>query len=231
MNLSIPKVKRNVCQFPVWFTSHLRHLIKCLRTLQHKYSKHPIPNNFQKLLRAQCSFQDASKVEYECSLVHNLTTNHDSGVYCYIKQLAKSYALPSELNLDSEVTNTDYSKAELFNKYFFSVFTKCNSLQFELDECIPPENPLYVIDFTESDVYYALTNLNMNKSTGIDTISSCTLKHFSSVFVAPLFNLFTTSLNTGIIPTEWKTHMIIAMFKANDKTSVKNYRPMYISTM
>ena len=36
MNHFIPKVKSRVRQFPVWFTPHLRHLIKCLRTLQHE---------------------------------------------------------------------------------------------------------------------------------------------------------------------------------------------------
>ena len=70
---------------------------------------------------------------------------------------------------------------------------------------------------------YSLRCRGSNKATGIDTISSCVLKHCSSALVAPLFYLFTTSLNTSIIPTEWKTHLVIPSFKANDKTSVKNY--------
>ena len=53
MTLFIPKVKIRVRQFPVWFTPHLRHLIKCLWTLQRKYSKQPTTNNFQKLVRAK----------------------------------------------------------------------------------------------------------------------------------------------------------------------------------
>ena len=74
MNLFIPKVKLRCRQFPVWFTPHLRHLIKCLRTLQRKYIKHPTSNNFQKLVNAQHSFQDASKIaksNYEQSLIYN----------------------------------------------------------------------------------------------------------------------------------------------------------------
>ena len=61
MNLFISKMKIRVRQYPVWFTSHLHHLIKCLRTLHRKYTKQPTTNNFEKLVRAQCSFQDVSK--------------------------------------------------------------------------------------------------------------------------------------------------------------------------
>ena len=51
MDLCIPKVKLRVCQFPLWFMPQLRHLIKCLRTLQCKYTKHSTLNNFQKLVK------------------------------------------------------------------------------------------------------------------------------------------------------------------------------------
>ena len=182
----------SVRQFPVWFTSHLRHLTKCLRTLQRKYSKHPTPNNFQKLIMAQRSFQDASKAakcEYEHSLVHNFTTNHDSAIYRYIKQLTKSYTLPSELHFDLQVANTDYGKAELFNQYFFSVFTDCNLHQSNFNEPVLPEDSLNEIHFTESDVFHALINLNSNKATGIDTISPCVLRNCACALVAPLFHL------------------------------------------
>jgi len=79
MNFFIPKVKQIVCQFPMWFTSHLRHLIKCLQTLQRKYAKHPTPNNFQKLIKAQWDASKVAKCEYE------RTTNQDSRIYRYIK--------------------------------------------------------------------------------------------------------------------------------------------------
>ena len=67
-------------------------------------------------------------------------------------------------------------KTLMYTVYFFSVFTKCHSQQFNFNESILPENSLNEIDFTESDVFHALTNLNSNKATGIDTISPCVLK-------------------------------------------------------
>jgi len=68
-----------------------------------------------------------------------------------------------------------------------------------INECILPENSQYVIFITEPDDYYALTNLNTNKAT---LLLHVFLKHCSSALVATMFYLFTTSLNTSIIPTE-----------------------------
>ena len=38
--------------------------------------------------------------------------------------------------------------------------------------------------------------------------------------------MFQSSLNSGAIPSQWKLHKIISIFKSGNKTSVKNYRPI-----
>ena len=38
--------------------------------------------------------------------------------------------------------------------------------------------------------------------------------------------MFTISLRYGIVPTGWKVHKIVPVFKAGDPSSVKNYRPI-----
>ena len=77
-------------------------------------------------------------------------------------------------------------------------------------------------------MFNALVSFNPHKATGIYYIAPIILKNCatSSSLVAPLFHLFTTSLNTSVIPTEWKAHKIIPIYKTGDKTSVKNYRPI-----
>ena len=112
MNLFIPKVKIRTRQFPVWFTSHLRHLTKCLRTLQRKFTKQPSSNNFQKLVKAQCTFQDASKAaksEYERNLIQGFTASRDPRIYRYIKQFTKFHTLPPQLHLQLTLTTIKLS--------------------------------------------------------------------------------------------------------------------------
>ena len=130
------------------------------------------------------------------------------------------------MHFNSNVANTDHYKAELFNQYFFSVFTRSTSLEPNPNDLSIPANSLDAINLTESDVFNALVNLNPHKATGIDYIAPSILKNCATSLVAPLFHLFTTSLNTSVIPTEWKTHKITPIYKTGDKTSVKNYRPI-----
>jgi len=77
---------------------------------------------FKNLLELSTLSRMQVKLPSVSSLVHNFTTNHDSAIYHYIKQLTKSYTLPPKLHFDSKVVNTDYSKAELFNQYTFSPY-------------------------------------------------------------------------------------------------------------
>ena len=72
----------------------------------------------------------------------------------------------------------------------------------------------------------ALNNLNPNKARGIDNIAPVILKNCAFTLALPIHHLFTTSLRSGNIPSEWKTHKIIPVFKSGDKTSVANYRPI-----
>ena len=63
-------------------------------------------------------------------------------IYQYIKEFKKSCALPPQLHLENNVANTDNEKAELFNQYFFSVFTKSNFQVPNLDGLNPSPNSL-----------------------------------------------------------------------------------------
>ena len=38
--------------------------------------------------------------------------------------------------------------------------------------------------------------------------------------------MFNLSLSTGVIPQEWKVHLVVPVHKSSDRSSVKNYRPI-----
>ena len=76
------------------------------------------------------------------------------------------------------------------------------------------------------EVYDALSSLDPNKASGIDDIPPRVLRLCADALYRPLYNLFTISLRYGIVPTGWKVHKIVPVFKAGDPSSVKNYRPI-----
>ena len=109
----------------------------------------------------------------------------------YINTLStKSHILPPQLHLDANVVNIDYEKAELFNQYFFSVFTKRAFQMSNLDEPNPPTNSLDAIHLTESDVFNAIANLNPHKAAEIDHNAHSVLKYCACTLTLPLHHLF-----------------------------------------
>ena len=77
-------------------------------------------------------------------------------------------------------------------------------------------------------MHSALNQLDPSKTTSIDTISPKALKHCTcaSSLTRPLCHLFNLSLSTGVIPQEWKVHLVVPVYKSSDQSSVKNYRPI-----
>ena len=65
-----------------------------------------------------------------------------------------------------------------------------------------------------------------NKASGIDDIPPRILQLCADALYRPLHYLFNMSLRYGLIPTRWKVHKIVPVFKAGDPSSVKNYCPI-----
>ena len=145
-------------------------------------------------------------------------------IHQYIKSITKSNSLPSILKYNQLTVNTDLDKANVFNEYFFSVYTD-NSSCSDLLHPQPPSQ-LADISITHDEVFQVLCSLNTKKASGSDNIGPTLLKNCASSLTYPLHHLFSLSLQTNVIPSEWKYHTIIPIFKANDKSNVKNYRPI-----
>jgi len=70
-----------------------------------------------------------------------------------------------------------------------------------------------------------LDNLNPNKARGIAPV---VLKNCAFALASPIHHLFTTCLQSGNLPSEWKTHKTTPVYKSGDKTSVTNYHPILL---
>ena len=165
-------------------------LIKCLRTLRRKLNKRPTDNNKTKyenssnLLQAKLS---SAKTNYESDLITAFANNNNSRVYKYIRSLTKSHTIPPTLHHNSMVADSDIDKANMFNDYFYSVFTQATTNQsFPIDNSSHLSN----ISITKEDVYNALINLDTSKAMGPDGIPPIVLSKCASVLYRPFHYLF-----------------------------------------
>ena len=70
--------------------------------------------------------------------------------------------------------------------------------------------------------------MQMEKSTGLDKISTKLIKQAGDTIIESLLEVFNLSLRTGIFPDDWKFAKVTPIYKSEDKTLCENYRPISV---
>ena len=110
----------------------------------------------------------------------------------------------------------------IYNDYFYSVFTQASA-----NLSLPTENSSHLLHISiAEDVFNTLINLDTSKAMGPDGIPPIVLSKCASVLYKPFHYLFSLVLKYSYLPSDWKIHRIIPVFKSGDPTQIKNYQPI-----
>ena len=85
------------------------------------------------------------------------------------------------------------------------------------------------IRVTDEGVAKLLQKLNPNKATGPDTLPARILKELATEISPFLTFIYQKSLESGVIPTNWKSANITAIFKKGERYKASNYRPVSLT--
>lgn len=220
----IPKLRDRRTHYPKWFNSNLVHQSHHVNFLRKKSQKSPTVHNVLELQKAETSLANqiaTDKRQFEERLVTNNAFRNSSSIFSYIRSLRKQPGFPSAMFSEDDSAFTSHGKAELFNKFFQSVFTPMSTSQKS-----PPTESVGSISFDVDDVFRYLSLLDPNKSMGIDQIPNYVLKSCSKSLCLPVYHLFIQCVIQSYLPHEWRIHKIISIHKSSDKSEVKNYRPI-----
>ena len=154
---------------------------------------------------------------FESKLILSSERHCSSAVFHYIHSFTKQNTIPPVINLDESCAISDQDKASLFNQYFHSVFTSSLFHLPPMSELAKPQTSISEIQFSELDVYDALSSLDVSKAIGCDGISPKLLKHCALSLYQPLYHLFSLSLSQHYVPHEWCKHLIKPIFKSGNK--------------
>ena len=129
----------------------------------------------------------------------------------------------------------DEEAANLLNEYFSSVFTheECSNIPVPTDlfqRDIEKEG-LLNIKITEEIVERKLEKLNVNKCPGIDEIHPKMLLELRKYLVEPLTMICRSSLESGIVPSDWKDAGVVPLLKKGNRADPKNYRPVSLTSI
>ena len=186
---------------------------------------------FTKIRNQTNRFISSSKKKFELKIARQIKDNPKQ-FWNYVKaKRKKNHCFPSMIQEDGSVVSNDRQKANLFNNYFASVFTKENMDDFPSLTNRCPAGNLENINIKPETVRTKLSKLNPSKSAGPDNIHGKILKELSDQLNYPLSKIFNQSLNEGKIPTEWKLANVKPLFKKGSKNQVKNYRPVSLTSI
>jgi hypothetical protein len=76
-----------------------------------------------------------------------------------------------------------------------------------------------------------LLNLKPNKAAGPDDIPPRILKDTAEIIAPILTVIFQKSIDSGILPTDWKNANITPIYKKGERTKASNYRPVSLTSV
>lgn len=171
-----------------------------------------------------------SRMQYEDELTEHMTDNPKFFFrYCNKSKIVKDTVTRLK-NKSGEIIYDDLKKADELNKYFASVFTIENELQWNVQP-IPLEKPFEDFIITKEDVKKAIENLNPNKACGPDEINVKFIKANIEELIEPICIVFNKSLNEGVVPEIWKCANVTPVYKKGDRMEPGNYRPISLTSI
>ena len=87
------------------------------------------------------------------------------------------------------------------------------------------------ISITNNGVYKLLDSINPNKAQGPDELPARVLKETASEITPILTEIYNKSLQTGIVPDDWRNANISPIFKKGEKHIAGNYRPVSLTSI
>ena len=169
-----------------------------------------------------------SQKKYELKLSTQIDTNPKL-FHAYIKhkKVGKPVVGPLRISNDS-LTDDPSAMANIFVTSFASVFS-IDSPNNPCDNQIC-ENTIDDLSVSPEQVRDTLASLNPNSSMGEDGMHPRLLKALANELCVPLSILFKTSLETGLLPEQWLSSMVVPIFKKNTRYDPLNYRPVSLTS-
>ena len=237
VEVTVPRVRWRRRKLKHWFSYDTIHQIRKKRQLYLRV-KSSSPPSAQLLLKyrrisnlVRCMTRSDTKLHAE-TICHHFHDNPRKFWNWVNSSKGRRNPIPPLLSDDISVSD-DKAKANIFNCYFHSVFTREDMSSFDvLEKSTVYHSPIIsTVEFSPSDVCVYLQSLDVSKACGPDLIPAFLLKHSADVICHPLSYLFNMSMSTGTLPKDWVCANVVPVYKRGDKQVPNNYRPISLTSI
>nr|CAD2192896.1 unnamed protein product [Meloidogyne enterolobii] len=209
-------------KYPVYIQKAIREKYKLFKqlkqnpTLRLEYNK--MSNKIKYLIRNYLN-KSMSRISNNKDLINK-----------QIKTSIKSNQTIPVLISNNEYIIDDSKKCEAFATYFSELFKNIPNNHQKLTFTTACKNTLEDIDFDIITIANTLKALPNKNSSTQDDIPYKIFKNLHDIVAPSLCEIFRISLDTGEIPEKWKHSTIIPIFKNGNRSDLKNYRPISLTS-
>lgn len=225
----VPKVSIRRSNFPSWYTPELKNLVRLKNQAHAKYKSSLSLTDYRSfsLLRANFKFKSRECYRSYISRIESSLSSNPRYFWSFIRKSRSSSTIPSNLVYGDFSCSNPADAANLFSKFFSSIYSTSTSPLPSSSSTFSPQFSLPSCSlFTLDDVSKALCSLRNIKSVGPDGLQGHYLYMLRDVIAWPLFLLFRMSVESGVFPAALKIGAISPLLKSGDPNVVSNYRPI-----
>lgn len=223
----IPLITKKVENHNPWITRETLQLKRKLKRLKKRSNKANSPNLKTTICNIREEIKEKSFRDKEKYFNEKLPSFIKTCPRKFWKEVTPGTCSTDVFLLDGKLESDEKAVCTAFNNYFNSVYTKDNNHLPPFDANLPPISDVTI---SEEGIFNLLLNLDVKKSVGPDEIPNAFLKRYAEWCAKYLCVLYTRSLNEGVLPEDWKIARIKPLHKAGDKTQIKNYRPVSLTS-
>ena len=151
-----------------------------------------------------------------------MQSNDLGNFYRFVNRKTTNYkSIPAIYGDDGKLSTDATEQANIFNKYFASVFTIDNRKS-------PPvrssqKGQLNDVSFTPGKICNVLKKLKTKFSSGPDGLPNVFFKQLADVLCWPLSFIFDASFKAGVLPACWLDAIVTPVFKKRATSKPENY--------
>lgn len=214
---------------PKWWSPELQRLKNRRDKLYKRKIRGDMIAEYETVLREFNELNERRHGDYILRVQENVKSDPKQ-FWNFAKISGGSTTYPCQMYYNDNVSQSLNETVNLFADYFESIYVQ-DDQPWHFDEVYREPPNAIELNITLSDIEFAIDSIKWKSGAGPDGLSPYVIKKCVSSIVWPIWLLYQKSFELGRIPESLKTSRVVPVHKKGDKTDVKNYRVIAISSI